>query len=201
MRNDVTQCQGEATRHTAGRCRRPAGVGRPAGSALSEGSRGFKIICNRRRAVLWPGSCRPRSSPGSWWSALPRSGCGPKASSHGWGTRGFFGSIRSLHSQASSQLALTERVVRGDDSQRRALAAAIAGGQDQDPPSRRVDIIELESFGCADGFDELSDGAFRQVTRQVGLADHAYRLLALDDRYPMNLVLLHGAQDVCHVRL
>ncbi len=71
------------------------------------------------------------------------------------------------------------------DSQRRALAAAIAGGQDRDPlgAGRRVDIIELgESFGCADGFDELPDSAFRQVTRQVGLADHAYRLLVLDDR-------------------
>ena len=34
--------------------------------------------------------------------------------------------------------------------------------------------VTIESSGRADGFDELPDRAFRQVTRQVGLANHAY---------------------------
>ncbi len=56
----------------------------------------------------------------------------------------------------------------------------------------------LRSGVGADRLGELCDGLFGEVARKVSFAGQP---VAFDDRNPADLVILHGVQDLGHVRL
>jgi hypothetical protein len=45
-------------------------------------------------------------------------------------------------------------------------------------------------------FDQLGDGVFGKVARDVGLADDAHELVAVNDRQPPNLVVVHNVEHL-----